>query len=51
MWWIIIIAAILILIKVLDYKSNQAIKRKAAQEYLDEHRSSIASDDENEDEE
>jgi hypothetical protein len=47
MWWIIIIIAIIVLGKWLDIKSKREIRRKAAQEYLDEQRKIIAEEKEN----
>lgn len=42
MWWIIIIIAIIVLAKWLDIKSKREIRKKVAQDYLDEHRKRIA---------
>jgi len=45
MWWIVIIIAIIVLFKWLDIKRKQEVKRKAAQEYLDEHRNKVSEED------
>lgn len=45
MWWIIIIIAVIILFKWFDIKRKQEVKRKAAQEYLDEQRNKVNKED------